>query len=100
MIPKRDRFGIFHHIEERSLAITEQIIEASLKTKIEKRAPLDHARINIEVLKRLIRITNELKIIDDKTYIKLEKTVQEISRMVNGWRKYCAPTSNNTEAQV
>lgn len=64
------------------------LIDASLEIKSSKSPILNNARIKVELLKRLVRLTNDLKIIDNKKYIDLESELQEISRMINGWIKY------------
>jgi len=70
------------------LEIINLAILASLENKINKLSPLNSARIKIEILKRLFRITNELNIIETKHYIDIELSLQEISKMTNGWIKY------------
>ncbi|MBI2053938.1 MAG: four helix bundle protein [Candidatus Staskawiczbacteria bacterium] len=87
-IPKKDRFGIFARIETFCLDILILTIESALQTKNNKLQLLNLTRIKIETLKKLIRIANELKIIEDKKYIELEFDLQEISKMINGWIKY------------
>ena len=64
------------------------VIIAALEFKENKTHVLNSARIKIEVLKRLIRITQELDIIKKREYINLELDLQEISKMTNGWIKY------------
>ena len=87
-IPKKDRFGIYLKIENFCLDIVSLVITAALESKNDKFNTLNSARIKIETLKRLIRITQELKIIENKKYIILESNLQEISKMLNGWIKY------------
>mgnify|MGYP001592427117 CR=1 FL=1 len=87
-ISKRDRLGIYVKIENICLETINLIIIASLEIKSDKFLPLNSARIKIEILKRLFRITNELNIINNKQYINIEIDLQEISRMTNGWIKY------------
>ena len=87
-IPKKDRFGIYLKIENICLEIISLIITAALESKNNKLPILNSTRIKIETLKRLIRITQELNIIEKKKYIDLESDLQEISRMVAGWIKY------------
>jgi len=87
-IPKRDRFGIYAKIESICLEIVTLSIAAALEIKPNKMAPLNSARIKIETLKRLIRVTSELNIINQKKYFDLELNLQEISKMTNGWLKY------------
>jgi len=87
-IPKKDRFGIYVKIENICLEIINLVILASLEGKSNKLLPLNSVRIKIEILKRLFRITNELNIIETKRYIDIELSLQEISKMTNGWIKY------------
>ena len=87
-ISKKDRFGIYLKIESLCLEILNLLITAALEIKNNKLLILNSARIKIEVLKRLIRITYELNIIENKKYINLESNLQEISKMINGWIKY------------
>ncbi len=87
-ISKQDRFGIYSKIESVFLEILELVITAALENKQNKGPILNSARVKIEVLKRLVRISCELKIIEYKKYISLESDLQEISKMVNGWIRY------------
>jgi len=87
-IPKKDRFGIYAKIENICLEIINLVIIASLENKINKLSPLNSARIKIEILKRLFRITNELNILETRRYIDIELDLQKISKMTNGWIKY------------
>ena len=87
-IPKKDRFGIYLKIENICLEIISLIITSALESKNNKLPILNSTRIKIETLKRLIRITQELNIIEKKKYIDLESDLQKISRMVAGWIKY------------
>lgn len=55
---------------------------------MEKLPALKEGRIRAEVLKHLVRIEAELKIIPEKQYLELAGLLQEISKMINGWIKY------------
>jgi 23S rRNA-intervening sequence protein len=87
-IPKRDRFGIHAKIENLCLGILELAIKAAFELKEHKILTLRSARTQIEILKRFIRIEHDLEIINEKMYIDLERRLQEISKMANGWIKY------------
>ncbi len=64
------------------------IISASLSRKNQKLEILEYTRVELEVLKNLIRTEYELKIIPEKTYIYTESLLVETSKMTNGWIKY------------
>ncbi len=85
---KRDKYGIQSKIEQCSLDILTLGIEAALKTKEEKKPSLQQLRTKVETLKHFVRISHELKIIDQKIYIALEGKLQEISKMAYGWMQH------------
>jgi len=87
-IPKADRFGIWSKIQNICLDSIELIITASLEVKNNKLHLLKSTRIKIEVLKQLIRTSNQLHVVNNKKYIDLCSDLQEISKMINGWIKY------------
>ncbi len=87
-MPKRDKYGIQLKIEEVSIDMLELVVEAALKTKEEKKPLLQQLRSKAEVLKHLIRISHELKVLEQKSYISLESKLQEISKMAYGWMQH------------
>ncbi|MFH1769681.1 MAG: four helix bundle protein [Parcubacteria group bacterium] len=87
-IPKRDRFGLHSKIETLCLELLIKIIEAVFTTRTDKPPILNVTRINIETLKRLVRIEWELEIITAKKYEELTFRLQKISKMTSGWMKY------------
>jgi hypothetical protein len=60
-------------------------IESAFKARNNKKDSLEELRVRIEILKHLIRTEYELRIIDERTYLRVEKQVVEISKMTNGW---------------
>ena len=80
--------GIFAKIETNCLDLLENIVAASFEKKENKLPVLSRSRIKVETLKRLVRITAELKMIQQKDYLMFESQLQEISKMTNGWIKY------------
>ena len=87
-ISKKDRYGIYQRIEDNCLSIAESLLTACFEEKENKLAVLYPARVKIEVLKRLIRIANELNIINTGKYLGFQLKLEEISKMTNGWIKY------------
>lgn len=87
-IDKINRYGIYSKIENLMLEIYETSIEAAISPTNKKYIILQNLRIKIEITKKLIRLANELKIINLKQYLYLEKDLIEISKMANGWQKY------------
>lgn len=87
-IPKRDRFGLHSKIEQLGIEILSTTIEAALLPRERKLPKLEQTRLAIELLKRLIRLEQELKIIEEPQYVRLVLDLQELSRMTTGWIKY------------
>jgi len=87
-IPKRDKLGIHAQIEKQSLVCLVLAIEAAFRSKQEKRAVLEELRLQVEVLKHLIRTEHELSVISEKIYLRLSGQLVEISKMTNGWLTY------------
>jgi hypothetical protein len=87
-LPKRDRFGICLRLEGIALESIELAVGASLEQKQEKLPKLKLLRNKIEVIKRLVRLCHELKLIKNSVYVSLSTKLQEASKMVNGWIKF------------
>ncbi|HRY59874.1 MAG TPA: four helix bundle protein [Patescibacteria group bacterium] len=84
-LPKHDRFGVGKNIEDESLGCLKKMIEAALTPKGLKRDIIQKARIKIEILKKLITLLEELKIIDYKKCMDLQNQLQVISKMTYKW---------------
>jgi adenine-specific DNA methylase len=87
-VSKRDKLGIYAKIENATLDAFSLCIEAAYKTKPEKRLMLEKVRIQIETIKQLVRLANEMKIMEEKKYLFLAELLQEVSKMTNGWIRY------------
>jgi hypothetical protein len=94
-LPKYNKLGIHSDIEHVALETITFIIKASLASRTKKVEPLEQTRINLELLKHLIRTEHELKIITEKQYIYTESMLIETSKMTNGWIKFL--TQNPTK---
>jgi hypothetical protein len=87
-VSKRDKLGLYAEIERAILQAFSLIIAAVYKNRLEKRPILEQARIRIEIVKQLVRTAHEIRSLDEKSYIRFAATLQEISKMTNGWIKY------------
>lgn len=86
-IPKQDRYGIWQKNENLILDILEGIFMASNLSKAEKLPTLEKTSSKLNLLKILIRLTKDIKVIDNKKYFVLETALDEIGRMLGGWIK-------------
>ena len=87
-LSKPDKLGIHARIEQVAMEIMRLLIEAYFSEKSAKLEILEKTRILLEVLKHLVRTEYELKIIEEKPYIRIEFLIVETSKMMNGWIKY------------
>lgn len=87
-LAKRDKLGIHSLIETKVINILSLVIESAFKARSQKQSFLETTRVQIEVLKHLIRTEHELGILDMKTYIRISGQIIEISKMTNGWISY------------
>ena len=63
-------------------------IEAALAEPPAKIRPIKELRIALAVSKRLIRLCQELEILEEKKYFFLQEKVVEASKMAAGWLAY------------
>jgi hypothetical protein len=87
-LPKSDKLGAHAHCQQMTGEILRKLVTAEFSPANKKLEILEDARVLLEVLKHFIRIEYELKIINEKTYIRVEMLIVEISKMANGWIKY------------
>jgi len=87
-LPKSDKLGIHAYIEGTAQEIMYLLIKAYYSHKNNKLETLEKARILLEILKNFVRMEHELKIIEEKAYIRIEGLVIETSKMTNQWIKY------------
>lgn len=86
--PKHERYSLGEKMEKTILDGIELYILASTSSKFEKEKILLKANCKIELLKILFRITLNCGIIDSKTYLEHESSLQEAGKMTQGWIKF------------
>jgi hypothetical protein len=86
LFPREDRI-LGQKIENIIMEIIELTILAVYTSRDTKRNIITRASNKTDLLKYLIRIACEIKSINTKSYINLEKEVLEIGKMFGGWLK-------------
>lgn len=86
-MPKADRYMLWQRIEWATLTVIEQLLLAGQRGKEAKHAPLEQASVQLNLLRILIRLTKDTKIIDLKKYALIQQDIDEIGRMLGGWLK-------------
>ncbi|MFA7252712.1 MAG: hypothetical protein WC027_02545 [Candidatus Paceibacterota bacterium] len=75
-------------MEKIAITILSLAIESAFRPKIEKIAPLERLRVDLGIIQNLIRTEAELKIIEEKIYIRLSSQLVQISKETNNWLNY------------
>lgn len=86
--PKDSKYSLGQKIENAVLEILELSMRAVYAQKMEKISFLREIDSKVNLLKILVRLTYEMKILDNKKYIDLQEKLQEIGKMVGGWMRY------------
>lgn len=87
LFPKKDKYALGAKCEQYLIAVLELLLLTGSIPRDEKKAAIRQASVKFDVLKVLLRITKDLKIIEPKKYLILEAYLQEIGRMLGGWQK-------------
>ena len=86
-IPKSDRYAVWQKVENITLEVLEGILVAIGLPKNEKTGILDEASKKLNILRVFVRLSKDVKAIDNKKYIALQEKLDEIGRMLGGWIK-------------
>ena len=86
-IPKQDRYTIWQKCEDALLEILEGILFASQMSKTEKLPVLERTSMRLNFLRIFIRLMKDVKAIDNRKYLSIEISLDEVGRMLGGWIK-------------
>lgn len=86
-IPKSSRFSIGARIENKFLDLLEVAYTAYFSGKGEKSAKISQCIFHLDIVKFLISITWEAKLISNKQYEIISLKLDEIGKMLGGWKK-------------
>jgi len=85
--PKNERYSLGEKSERLCLNIIEEIIIASRSKREWKIPNIEKALIKSELLKIFIRLAYETHCMNEKQYLAIESALQEIGRMLGGWKR-------------
>ena len=86
-LPKQDRYTLWQQTENITLEIMENILSASTAPKSKKPAILEKTSDRLNKLRVFVRLSKDLKAIDQKKYIALQENIDEMGKMLGGWIK-------------
>src|SRR3989344_2499108 len=97
-VAKQDRYTLWQRCENLVLDLIQSIILASQQEGEEKIATLNQASVQLNMLRILLRLAKDLRVIDPKKYVILEGQIDEVGRMLGGWfraTKSLSPSSGS-----
>lgn len=89
-LPKKDRFTIGQKSETLTLDLLATLFHAQKKRGEKRIEELCEADTTLKILKTVIRLAFEVQVIEEGKYLRLERALVEIGRMLGGWIKYTA----------
>ena len=85
--PKSLRYTIGEKIDSTFVSILESLFIAGYQNKNEKLPTIIFATKKTDLLKFFIRVSWELHALDDKKYIAISEKLEELGRMIGGWKR-------------
>ena len=85
--PKQDRYSLGQKSETVLTDILECLLTATGLPKAEKLPYLDKASGKLNILRIYMRLAKDIKAMDNKRYVFFQDSVDEIGRMLGGWKK-------------
>jgi len=86
-VPKQDRYTLWQKCENLLIEVLEGILFASQQPKADKLSTLENTSVKLNFLRICVRLMKDIKAIDEKKYILIEASLDEIGRMLGGWIK-------------
>lgn len=96
VVAKQDRHTLWQRVENMSLHIIECFLLAGEHAHNERCKVLRTASSQLNLLRVLLRLCRDNKVIDLRRYAQLQQSIDEIGRMLGGWIKSLADKSKPT----
>lgn len=85
--PKKSRYTLGDKIDRLFLTLLDLINLASYQKPEDKIITLTKSILTLDSLKFFLQLSFETKLLDTEKYITLSEHLQELGRMLGGWRK-------------
>ncbi len=84
------KYTLGEKLKNETLELLINIYKANKSKQATRLQYIGNARQNIEVIRLLLRVTKDLKIIGIKGHVVLNVQVEELSKQLTSWQKYTA----------
>ena len=85
--PKKDRFTLGQKCENLVLEILESLLSANAKRDEKKMLYLKEIDIKLKMAQMIIRLACDVHALEEKKYLILSSSLEELGRMLGGWIK-------------
>jgi len=86
-IPKMERYTLWQRSENTALDILEGILRVGYLQQEKRPEQLIQVSAQVDLLRVFLRLSLDVKAINQKKYIGLQQAIDEIGRMLGGWMK-------------
>lgn len=86
-IPRTSRYTLGMKIDALFLDVIELVFTASYEQTQEKIRKIGNANAKLGVLKFFLQIAWEIRMMDTKRYVSLSEKLDEIGRILGGWKR-------------
>lgn len=92
LFTREHKYTLGEKLKNETLELLINIYKANKSKQATRLQYIDTARQNIEVVRLLLRVAKDLKIIGIKGHVALNVQVEELSKQLSSWQKYTAGT--------
>ncbi|MDP2631160.1 MAG: four helix bundle protein [Candidatus Uhrbacteria bacterium] len=85
--PKTERYTLGELLKSYTLKLIEDMWEANALALPERLMLLEKSQRTLDLMKLMVRLVYDLRIYTQEGYIYRQKRLQEIGKMLGGWRK-------------
>ena len=96
--PKSEKYTLAQRIENTELSVLEGIIQSN--NDFDKRAAIERTIVELDKLRIFFRLAKDLQFIPFAQYEEGAKRLDEIGRLLGGWRKKSLPARQGVAQQV
>ncbi len=86
-VSKMERHTLWQRSENSALDVLEGLLLAGYLTPERRLEQLLHVSARLDMLRVFLRLSLDVKAINQKKYISLQQAIDEIGRMLGGWLK-------------
>ena len=98
--PREHKYSLGERLKIEITEVLINIYKANSFKAEDRLEAIQAARLNIEVVRMLVRLSRDLKIIGLKGFVATNIKIEEVSRQLSSWRKYTARAHHGKNSQL